>query len=143
MAMPPNLHGLRIDGMYPLGVECRGCGRKALVPANRFGGCKGDMTELRKLRFVCQSCGSRECETKVFLSAGKAEAWLEGLIVSRVDGGRPTFRLPAMSASLRASVRPGGSGRRTRNGQCVHRWCRAVGGFLSRVQDSLHYREAG
>ena len=91
MAMPPNLHGLRIDGMYPLGVECRGCGRKALVPANRFGGCKGDMTELRKLRFVCQSCGSRECETKVFLSAGKAEAWLEGLIVSRGRWGPADF----------------------------------------------------
>jgi hypothetical protein len=91
MAMPPNLHSLYMGGMYPLGVECRECGRRALVPADRFGGCKGDMTELRKLRLVCQSCGSREHDTKVFLRAGDAEAWLERLIVSPVDGGRPTF----------------------------------------------------
>jgi len=74
MAMPPNLHSLYMGGMYPLGVECRECGRKAQVPADRFGGCKGDMTELRSLRLVRQSCGSREPATKVFLSAGEAEA---------------------------------------------------------------------
>jgi hypothetical protein len=33
MAMPPNLHSLYMNGMYQLGVEYRGCGRKALVPA--------------------------------------------------------------------------------------------------------------
>jgi hypothetical protein len=60
--------------------------RKALVPADRFGACKGDMTELRRLRLVCQSCGSRERDTKVFLRAGEVEAWLEG--VSRVEGRR-------------------------------------------------------
>ena len=91
MAVPPPLHSLYMGGMYPLGIECRGCGRKALVPADRFGGCKGDMTELRRLRLVCQSCGSRERETRVFLRAGQAEAWLEGLTVSPVDGSRPTF----------------------------------------------------
>jgi len=37
------------------------------------------------------SRSSRERETKVFLSAGEAEAWLEGLVVSTVDGSRPTF----------------------------------------------------
>jgi hypothetical protein len=31
--MPPKLHSLYMGGMYPLGVECRGCGRKALVQA--------------------------------------------------------------------------------------------------------------
>jgi hypothetical protein len=86
-----HLHSLYMDGMYPLGVECRGCGRKALVPAVRFGGCKGDMIELRELRLVCLSCGSRERKTKVFLSAGDAEAWLEGLIVSPMKGGWPAF----------------------------------------------------
>jgi len=35
MAMPPNLHSLYMGGMDPLGVECRGCGCKALVPADR------------------------------------------------------------------------------------------------------------
>ena len=91
MAMPPNLHGLYMGGMYPLGVECRGCKRRALVPAERFGGCKGDMTELRRLRLVCQACGSRERDTKVFLRAGEAEAWLEGLTVSPIGGGGPAF----------------------------------------------------
>jgi hypothetical protein len=91
MAMPPTLHSLYMGGMYPLGVECRGCGRRALVPADRFGGCKGDMTELSDLRLVCQSCGSRDRDTKVFVRAGDAEAWLERLIVSPTDGGRPAF----------------------------------------------------
>jgi DNA-directed RNA polymerase subunit RPC12/RpoP len=91
MAMGPNLRSLYMSGMYPLGVECRGCGHKALVPAERFGGCKGDMTELRSLRLVCQSCGSRERETTVFLRAGEAEAWLEGLSLSPMGGGGPSF----------------------------------------------------
>jgi hypothetical protein len=91
MAMSPNLHSLYMCGIYPLGVECRRCGRKALVPAERFGSCKGDMTELRKLRLVCQACGSRERETRVFLRAGEAEAWIEGLVVSPVDGHGSAF----------------------------------------------------
>ena len=48
MAMPPTVHSLYMAGMYPLGVECLGCKRRALIPAERFGGCKGDMTELRR-----------------------------------------------------------------------------------------------
>jgi hypothetical protein len=80
-----------MGGMYPLGVECLGCKRRALVPAERFGGCKGGMTELRSLRFVCQLCGSRDRETKIFLRVGEAEAWLEGLTVSPIGGGGPAF----------------------------------------------------
>lgn len=30
-------------------------------------------------------------EAKVFVRAGQAEAWLEGLTVSPMDAGRPTF----------------------------------------------------
>ena len=93
MAMPPTLHSLYMGGMYPLGVECRGCKRRALVPVDRFGGCKGDMTELRRLRLVCQSRGWRERETTVFLRTDEAEAWLEGLLVSPVDGDRPTWSI--------------------------------------------------
>ena len=36
--LPPNLHSLYLSGMYPLGVECLGCKRRAFVPAERFGG---------------------------------------------------------------------------------------------------------
>ncbi len=43
----------------------------------RFGSCKGDMTELRSLRLVCQSCGSRDFDAKVFLRDLEPEAWLE------------------------------------------------------------------
>jgi hypothetical protein len=39
--------------MYPLGFECLGCKRRALVPAERFGGCKGDMREIHTLWLVC------------------------------------------------------------------------------------------
>jgi hypothetical protein len=38
MRLPPNLHSLYMSGMWPLGVECLGCKRRALVPAERFGG---------------------------------------------------------------------------------------------------------
>jgi hypothetical protein len=61
------------------------------VPADRFGGCKGDMREIHSLRLVCSSCGVRDWEAKVFLRAGQAEAWLEGLTVSPMDGGGPIF----------------------------------------------------
>ena len=88
--LPPNLHSLYMGGMFPLGVECRGCGHKALVPAERFGGCKGDMTELRRLRLACTACGSRDFQSTVFLREGHAEAWLEGLTVSPIDGSQPT-----------------------------------------------------
>ena len=40
---------------------------------------------------VCQSCGSREREAKVFMRAGETEAWLEALSVSQVHCSRPTF----------------------------------------------------
>ncbi|HZV92885.1 MAG TPA: hypothetical protein VFF72_06675, partial [Caldimonas sp.] len=43
---------------YPLGVECRACGHKGLIPAERFGGCKGDMTQLERLRLACMATPS-------------------------------------------------------------------------------------
>jgi hypothetical protein len=73
MAMPPTLHSLYLGGMHPLGVECLGCKRRALVPAERFGGCKANMREIRSLRLVCSSCGARDWEAKVFIRAGQAE----------------------------------------------------------------------
>lgn len=91
MARAPNLHSLYMCGMHPLGVECLGCKRRALVPAERFGGCQGDMTELRSLRLVCSSCGGRDVASEVFIRAGDAEAWVERLVVSKADGSRPSF----------------------------------------------------
>ena len=88
---PPNLHSLYMRGMHPLGVECLGCHRRVLVPADRFGTCKGDMRAIDSLRLVCSSCGARDWQSTVFNAAGEAEAWLEGLVVSPMDGGGPTF----------------------------------------------------
>jgi hypothetical protein len=86
-----NLHSLYMSGMYPLDIECRGCGHKGLIPAERFGGCKGDTTKLRSLSLACTACGSRDFQTTVFLTKGHAEGWLEGLTLLPVDGIRPQF----------------------------------------------------
>ena len=88
---PDNLHTLYMSGMNPLGVECLGCGRKALIPAERFGGCRGDMREIPSLRLVCSACGARDWQHRIFRREGGAEAWLEGATLSPMDGGRPTF----------------------------------------------------
>jgi hypothetical protein len=63
----------------------------ALLPAERFGSCKDDMTEIHSLRLVCATCGARDWEATVFTRAGHGEAWLEGLTVSPMGGGRSTF----------------------------------------------------
>lgn len=86
----PNLHTLYMHGQ-PLGVECQSCGHRALAFADKLDQCKGDMTELRPLRFKCQSCGSRDWRGWLFTRTADTEAWLEGLVVSPVDGGRPSF----------------------------------------------------
>jgi hypothetical protein len=50
------------------------------------------MRELRRLRFKCSACGSRDWKGWLFGDAEETAAWLEGrLVVSRTDGGRPTF----------------------------------------------------
>jgi len=87
---PPNLHSVYMRGMHPIGAECLACHRRALIPADRLGTCKGDMRAIDSLRLVCSSCGARDWEATVFNAADEAEAWLEGLVVSPM-GGRPTF----------------------------------------------------
>jgi len=88
---PPNLHSVYMRGMHPLGVECLGCRRKALIPAERLGACKGDMTAIDSLCLVCTACGARDWQARIFMREGEAEAWLEGAVLSPMDGGRPTF----------------------------------------------------
>ena len=85
-----NLHTVYMYGQ-PLGVECNGCGRRALAFADRVNGFKGNMRELRTLRFLCSKCGSREWAGWLFVNAMERDAWLEGLVVSPVDGSLPTF----------------------------------------------------
>jgi hypothetical protein len=86
-----NLHTVYIYSQ-PLGVECSSCGRRGLAFANRdLNGFKGDMRELRTLRFKCSACGSGDWRGWLFVDATERDAWLEGLVVSPVDGSRPTF----------------------------------------------------
>lgn len=77
---------------HPLGVECTACGRRALAFAGRTEDFKGNMTELRRLRFKCTACGSRAWTGWLFVSAEEVEAWHAGtLVVSTIDGSGPTF----------------------------------------------------
>ena len=87
---PPNLHSLYMHDMHPLGVECLGCRRKALIPAERFGDCKGDMKAIDSLRLVCSACGARDWRAELFNREGEAEAWLGGAVVLPMGAG-PTF----------------------------------------------------
>jgi hypothetical protein len=49
------------------------------------------MTELPTCALFASRAAARERETKLFLRADAPEGWLEGLIVSPVDGSRPTL----------------------------------------------------
>ena len=41
----------------PVGVECEGCGRRALVPLDRLGNLDGDRRPLWGRPFKCSACG--------------------------------------------------------------------------------------
>jgi hypothetical protein len=49
------------------------------------------MRELRTLRFKCTACGAYDWTGWLFVTAAEAQAWLQGLVVSPMDGGRPSF----------------------------------------------------
>ncbi len=85
-----NLHTVYKYGQ-PVDVEYKGCAHRAVAFADKIDDFKGNMRELRALRFVCSKCGSREWTGWLFVDATERNAWLEGLVVSSVDGSRPTF----------------------------------------------------
>jgi hypothetical protein len=78
-----NLHSLYGHHRL-LGVECIGCGRRALAVGDWLDDFKGDVRELWTLRFKCSACGS-------LFVGNEAEAWLEGLTVRPAVGRRPAF----------------------------------------------------
>ena len=59
--------------------------------AGRTDNFKGDMKELRDLRFKCSTCGSRDWKGWLFATVMERAAWLEGLTVSPMGGGGPSF----------------------------------------------------
>jgi hypothetical protein len=73
-----NLHTAAAYGK-PLGVRCRACTRRGLVPLDRIGAHLGNMTGLQSLPFKCSACGSREVELWLFVNPAEAADWVEAL----------------------------------------------------------------
>ena len=74
VASDHNLHSADSYGQ-PLGVRCRSCERRVLVPLDRIGAHKGDMTLLQSLALKCSGCGDREVELWLFVKRDEAETW--------------------------------------------------------------------
>ena len=72
-----NLHTADCYGQ-PLGVRCRACERRALVPLDKIGAGRGNMTLLQSLPLTCSGCGGREVELWLFVKRDEAEAWIDG-----------------------------------------------------------------
>ena len=72
-----NLHTADCYG-HPLGVQCRACARRVLVPLDRIGAGKGNMTPLHSLPLKCSTCGGRDVELLLFVNSVEAEAWVNG-----------------------------------------------------------------
>ncbi len=70
-----NLHTANCYGQ-PLGVRCRSCERRALVPLDVIGTKAGDMRELDTLPLKCRQCGGRHVELWLFVKGDEANDWL-------------------------------------------------------------------
>jgi DNA-directed RNA polymerase subunit RPC12/RpoP len=69
-----NFQGIHMHG-HPLGVECKGCGRRRLVAGEKLGAYTGNMKVLAGLRFVCSACGSRDWAGWLFITKAEADAF--------------------------------------------------------------------
>jgi hypothetical protein len=72
-----NLHSAATYG-HQLGVRCRSCERRVLVPLDKLQACGSDMTPLHTLPLKCTACGGREVELWLFVKRDEAEAWADG-----------------------------------------------------------------
>jgi hypothetical protein len=70
-----NLHTADRYGQ-PLGVQCRACERRVLVPLDKIGAKSGSMTLLHTLPLKCAACGGREVELFLFVKGDEAAAWV-------------------------------------------------------------------
>jgi hypothetical protein len=61
----------------PVGVECEGCRRRALVPVDRLGSLKGNMRPLQERPLKCSGCGSRDVSLWLFAKRAEADGWAE------------------------------------------------------------------
>jgi hypothetical protein len=72
----PNMNMLANRG-HPLGVECKACGHRAVIPLDRLGAHKGDMREVSTLPLKCAACESREWEAIIFNKDEEVVAFLQ------------------------------------------------------------------
>ena len=72
----PNLHGLAGSGR-PLGVACKACGHRALIPLDRLGAYSGNMQEVRTLKLKCLACESGEWMPSIFQRDEDVAAFLQ------------------------------------------------------------------
>ena len=70
-----NLHTAATYGQ-PLGVRCRACERRVLVPLDKIGARGSDMTPLHSLPLRCTACGGHEVELFLFVKRAEAAAWV-------------------------------------------------------------------
>ena len=82
----PVHHAVAMHGMRPLGVECRSCGHRGLVPAKSLGACDGSMTPLATFNFVCTLCGARAFDLFPF-NGDEADTW----VTTAADPADPAF----------------------------------------------------
>jgi hypothetical protein len=75
-AYDPNLHSLA-GTERPLGVTCKACGHRALIPLDRLGAHKGNMQKIKSLKLKCSACESREWEPTIFGRAEAFDTWLQ------------------------------------------------------------------
>ncbi|MCF8533074.1 MAG: hypothetical protein K9G48_08730 [Reyranella sp.] len=71
-----NLHGLAGSGR-PLGVTCKACNHRALVPLDRIGAHSGNMQEVRTLKLKCGACNARQWTPRIFHRDEDIAAFLE------------------------------------------------------------------
>jgi hypothetical protein len=61
----------------PVGVECEGCGRRALVSLDRLGCLRGNMRPWQDWPFKCSACGLRDVSLWLFAKRAEADALAE------------------------------------------------------------------
>lgn len=79
-----NLHMVWNHGL-PLGVQCKGCARRAVVPLDRVRAERGDMKPVKALKLVCSKCGSNDWLATIFTQDCEVEA------IVALPVGSPTF----------------------------------------------------
>jgi hypothetical protein len=62
---------------HPVGVECEGCGRRAVVQLYRLGNLAGDMRPLLDRPFKCSACGSLDVSLWLLAKRAEADEWAE------------------------------------------------------------------